>query len=38
MIPVDGNNSDPVEVSIMLALHPRVVDVVWEVVAPLLPS
>ena len=37
MIGVLSRNDDAVEVPVMLALHPRVVDVIWEAVGPLIP-
>ncbi len=38
MIPGATHNDDLVEVFIMLALHPKVVDVVWAAVEPLIPK
>ena len=38
MIPVQLHNDDLVEVLIMLALSPRVVDAVWAAVEPLIPK
>jgi len=38
MIPGATHNDDLVEVLIMLALHPKVVDVVWAAVEPLIPK
>jgi transposase len=37
MIGLVSRNDDAVEVPVMLALHPRVVDVIWEAVGPLIP-
>jgi hypothetical protein len=38
MIPGVRHNDDLVEVLIMLALSPKVVDAVWSAVAPLIPK